>query len=301
MELSETKIVNADQIEFRSSGLGYIMGESSGLTDKQAKLVKVLSVKEKITEKQGAELLRLIEKRDNPELPDGCKTHLVDVFVSAKYGRKEDARGKQLDKGNEREEDSITLVSLVTGKLFKKNEVHLSNGFIKGTPDLFEGIVIQKADKTRDTKTLWSANTFHRAKNKELDKLWYWQGNGYMWLTGAKQHTVDLCLVNGTEKAINDEKRALSFAMQIIDPANSPEYIEKCKQIEINHIFDLAAFQKEYPWFEFHNDVNNWTFDIPLEDRHHSFTFERSETNILKIEKRVIECRKWMNENLFKI
>lgn len=116
-----------------------------------------------------------------------------------------------MEKGNACEEDSITALSRVTKILFKKNDIRLSNEFVTGEPDLFLGESIYNAERTDDTKTSWSAHTFFRAKNSELDKAYYWQGMAYMWLTGAKVHYVDFCLVNGTVEAILSEKRKLEW------------------------------------------------------------------------------------------
>lgn len=268
-EIIPTKPVTcAEEIFFRCSGLGYIM------TDARSK--------------------------SNP-LSETCITHLIDVFVSAKYGRKEEARGKMLEKGNEREEDSITLVSAVTKQFFKKNDIRLRNEFIQGEPDLFTGESIRKADKTRDTKTSWSAHTFFRAKNKPLDKNYYWQGQGYMALTGAKQHSVDFCLVNGTAGAIIAEKRKASFRYGI-DAENDPGYIEECKQIEVNHIFDFSAFYEENPGFDFHNSFEDLQrHSIPMVERLYTVTFERNEDEIKALYERVATCRDWMNKILFKL
>lgn len=244
----------------------------------------------------------MTEARSKSELlSEGTKTHLIDVFVSSKYSRREEATGKFIDKGNEREEDSITLLSRVTKKFYKKNDVRLFNDFIQGEPDIYEGESIEKADHTIDTKTSWSANTFFRAKNKPTENSYYWQGVGYMWLTGAKTHTIAYCLVNGTSKAIEDEKRRLAYAMGILDTSvSNPTYKEKCKQIEINHIVDMKSFYDECPWFEFDNALSEWNFDIPISERLHTIEIERNETDIVRLTQRIADCRVWMNENLFK-
>lgn len=228
----------------------------------------------------------------------GVTTHLVDLYVSAVHGRREEAEGRILEKGNLREEDSLTLLSRVQKKFYRKNDIRLSNEFITGECDIFIGESIENADETIDTKTSWSANTFFRAKNKPLDEDYEEQGHGYMWLTGAKKHTVAYCLVNGTAQAIMDEKRRAAWKFGP-DADKDPAYVKKCKQIEINHIFDLQAFIQENPWFEFHNNVAEWRWDIPMEERLHLFVFERDEKAIERIKNRVTDCRKWMDANLF--
>lgn len=313
--------MESSSLLFRSSANGYLMTEPQGKSnlekwleacanlDKYRADYDAMKNKETKTAKNKAAQIektaRLVDElyiiKDKKELAETVKTHLVDIFASEHYGRKEEINSKFLTKGNVREEDSITLLSRVHKKFYKKNSQKLSNEFIKGEPDLFEGEEILKATHTLDTKTSWSLHTFLRAKHKTLDSMYYWQGQSYMGLTGATQHTVVYCLVNGTDTAINDEKRKLSFVKGMVDHFgnNTPEYIEKCKQIEINHIFDLEAFTTENPHFQFDNDVTVWSHDIPMEERIHSFTFDRNDNDIERLYKRIGECRTWMEENLY--
>lgn len=314
--------MEANNIKFRASGTGYIMTNPLGksnyekwadacvlLGKYQGEFDQMKNKETKTAQNKFSQILKtkgiindLEPVKDKKELSETCKTHLVDIFASYHYGRKEEVNSKFLTKGNVREEDSITLLSRVLKQYYEKNDERISNDYLQGEVDLYEGKSILEATHTIDTKTSWSLHTFLRAKFKELDSSYYWQGQSYMALTGAKKHTVAYCLVNGTDTAINDEKRKLSFAKGMIDVngESTPEYIEKCKQIEINHIFDLQAFVKENPHFQFDNDINEWKYDIPMEDRVHTFTFERNDDDIQRLYNRVTECRVWMEENLFK-
>lgn len=224
---------------------------------------------------------------------------MVEIYAESVEGRKDFVQSKYLEKGNDREEDSITLLSLVSKKFYKKNDQRLSNDFITGELDLFEGESVKNAIETIDIKTSWSRPTFLKAKAKELDSDYYWQGMGYMGLSKAQKHTVAFCLVNGTANHIMAEKFRLQRTMGIIDPmADNPEYKERCKQIEINHIFDLKNFIQENPAFDFDNDIETWNFDIPMEKRVHVFEVARDEKEIEKMYKRIEECRGWMTKNL---
>jgi hypothetical protein len=254
-------ITNANEILFRASSSGYLMTEARSKSE---------------------------------TLSETTKTHLVDVFVSAKYNRHEEIFGKFLEKGNEREEDSCTLLSRVLKRKFVTNEMGLKNEFIKGTPDIFIGEAINKADEIIDLKTSWSAHTFFRAKNSELNKMYKWQLNCYMALSGAEKCTLAYCLVNGTAKHIEDEKRKLSY-----QNLSEEKYISYCKQIEINHIFDLKHFINENPEFVFHNELSEWKYDMDYKERIHMISFERNDEEIKALYSRVTECRKWINENLF--
>lgn len=234
-------------------------------------------------------------------LSEGCKTHLVDVFVSSKYNRHDEINAKQLDKGNDTEEDSITVLSRITGTFFKKNEDHIKNEFIKGTPDLYTGESILNADVIRDTKSSWDSYSFFRAKHKPVNPMYKWQGTGYMWLSGAKKCHIDYCLNNTPYHLVESELRKESFKHQDND---TPAWIEL--QIIANHVYDKSSFddyinQRNCQPFDANSEaVYKGFVEIPLKERHFSFEFERNEDDIKRLQERVIECRKYMNENLFK-
>lgn len=237
-------------------------------------------------------------------IAEDTKKHLIDMFASAKYGRREDRTNKYLRKGNIREQEAITLVSRINKKFYKKNEEWLTNEFVSGTLDCFLGLALREADETLDTKCSWSLHTFLRSQ-LQLDPLYEWQGHGYMWLSGAKKHTVAFCLVNGTGAEIRKEKLMLFYQDDMKDEFGNetPLYIEKCKQIERNHIFDMEAFvnEPENMGFEFHNDISQWTWDIPKEERVFQYTFDRDEIKIGQLKAKIRLCRNWMNRELFKI
>lgn len=210
------------------------------------------------------------------KLSETCKTHLVDVFVSYKYKRKTDIHNKYVEKGLMVEEDSITLFSRATKTFFKKNEEHLSNEFIKGTPDLFQGSEIKKAEKIIDIKSSWDIFTFFRTAEKEINMNYYWQLQGYMALTGAPVATLAYCLVNTPDTIMSDEKRKLQWRMGIID--DTPDFIEACKEIDKLSIYD----------------------DIPINERIYTLDIERNDSDIERLYEKIKECRIYMNENLFK-
>ena len=235
-----------------------------------------------------------------------CKQELVKIYAQHFYGRREEITSKYLEKGNEREEDSITLLSRVTKTMYKKNTVRLKNEFVSGEPDLYLGKSINEAEETNDTKSSWSFITFLLAKAKceaeEVFKGYYWQGQTYMWLTGAKKHTVSYCLVNATHKILSDELRKLAWKLNVIDINNPPEeFIKKAQQIERNHIFDRKHFEMENPGYDFYTPQKDWflnDFDIPFENRLAQVSFERNEKDIEFMIGRTLQCRSWINQNL---
>ena len=134
-------IKNADELKFRCSSLGFLMTYP--------------------------------EKK---ELPKGAITHAIDRFVSYRYGRHHDIFSRYITKGLMVEEDAITMYSRKHQQMFKKNEEIISNEFISGCPDFYEGESIKKADIITDIKSSWDIFTFFRTKVPDsLKMLYYWQ------------------------------------------------------------------------------------------------------------------------------
>jgi len=261
--------MEAKDILFRCSGLGLIMSEPQSKADKDA-----------------------------GNLGETVKTHLVDIYVSNMYNRFTEINSSILSKGNEVEEDAITTVSRKLKKVFKKNEKHLSNSYIKGTPDLFEGESIEKADVIRDTKSSWNAFTFFRAKNKALIKNYYWQGQGYMELTGAKTCFFDYCLINTPYHIVEGELRRESYNHA---EGNTPSWVEL--QIIANHVYDLKTFD-EYSQRRGIFDIDDncryiraGFVEIPLADRHFSIEIKYDAEAIEKLYKRIEKCKEYLETN----
>jgi len=318
---------NANEIKFRCSGLGYIMTNPRGKSNKEKYAEACISLgkykdeyskmnaetktaQKKLEQirKTNTAILELEKVKDEPLLSETCKTELIKIFAKEKYSRYEELNNKFLDKGNEREPDATTLVSLSAKKFYKQNRERLSNEFIQGEPDLFDGEEIRRAKKTLDTKCSWSLITFLDAKfDDEVNSIYECQGHGYMWLTGAEEHEVNYCLVNGTYKYINDQIRSIGWKMGILDGdvTEDKDYIKKIQQLERNHIFDINSFMNENPHFEPKNEVifdgqkYSWEFDIPREDRIVKKLFKRDEDKIEEIKERVILCREYMNKTFF--
>jgi hypothetical protein len=314
-------MTSADEILFRCSGLGYIMTEPKEDTPREKygkaiiNLAKLECEYEEIvnkTTKTALNKLLAVEKarmlaseyakiQDQIYLSESCKTHMVDIYVSNKYNRFTEIKAKQLDKGNETEEDSITTVSRITKTFFKKNEEHIHNGYIKGTPDLYTGEDIYHAEIIRDTKSSWDIYSFHRAKAKGLNDMYKWQGTGYMALTGAKKCFIDYCLNNTPYSLVHKELHYESFNHPDSD---TPAWAEL--QIIANHVYDRETFEKYIGIRGIQiNDKNasavyDGFVEVPLAERHFCFEFDRNEDDIKALYQRVKECREYLNKNFFK-
>ena len=203
-------------------------------------------------------------------LSETCKSELIKVFINEKYGRSKSIQNKYLEKGIAQEEDSITLYSKFKKNYFVNNKARMSNEFITGEWDILKNEIVT------DIKTSWDIFSFFKAKNETLNKDYYFQLHGYMSLTGAKSATLAYCLVNTPLNLIEQEKKNLWFKLNCPD-LESIEYLAGCEEIERLSIYE----------------------DIPVNERVFEIEIERNEETIEAINKRVIECREWMNQNLF--
>lgn len=175
-------------------------------------------------------------------LSETTKGLLYDIFVEETYNRKREISNKYLEKGNYAEEDSLTLVTNQTGKLFVKNKETLENDFIKGTPDII------KPDGL-DIKSCWDIHTFIRKNEKVAREDYYLQLWGYMWLTGLTTFKLVYTLVNSPEHLIVSAKTRRMYAEGIEDGSEEMAIMEE--EIEREMKFDDIAEEKRLKIYEF--------------------------------------------------
>lgn len=211
--------------------------------------------------------------KDAGELSKTAKTHLKAIYIKEKYGRDKDLKTRAIKKGLAVEEDSITILSRVQKKLLVKNEERLSNEFITGLPDIYEGESIRNADSITDIKSSYDLFTFIDNIGEPLDSNYYGQLQGYMALSGAKIAHIAYCLVNTPQSIIDGAKYALLKSMDVISE-ESPEFIAEALKIERNAIFD----------------------DIPKEERVLIFTVHYDPDYIGKLYDKVIKAREYLAE-----
>lgn len=208
-------------------------------------------------------------KLKSETLSETTKTYLREKYIFEKYKRSKFVESKYMTKGTEVEEESLTLLSIVTRKLYNKNEKLLWNDWVIGTPDTYEGDTIENAITIIDIKSSWDIFTFFASKEEKLNKMYYWQLQGYMWLTGAKVAQLTYCLINTPQKLIDDEIRKLTFKFMSEDE------------------FKLAE----------QNIIKNASYnDLSHEDKIHTITIDRNEDDIEKLKLKIEECRKYISE-----
>lgn len=231
-------------IKIRCSSVGYLM------TDPQSKADK-----------------------DAGNLSKTAQKHLIDVYIAEKYKRIRDIQTKQMAKGIEAEQESIELLSLYLKKPFNKNEERISNEYVSGLPDLYDGSDIRNTNLIIDIKSSYDLWTFMANVPDKLDSLYYWQLMSYMWLTGATHSFVAYCLVNTPNNIIEKEKYWMLQKMNVISE-ESPEFKKEASRIELNMTFD----------------------DININERVLLFPVKRNEDDILRIQNKVEKAREFLIE-----
>ena len=207
-------------------------------------------------------------KLKSETLSETTKTYLREKYIAEKYQRSKFVESKYMTKGTEVEEDSLTLLSVVTRKLYNKNEKLLWNDWIIGTPDTYEGDTIENAITIIDIKSSWDIFTFFASKEDKLNKMYYWQLQGYMWLTGAKVAQLAYCLINTPQKLVDDEIRRLSYKYV----EGTDEYNKAVETIRKNSNYD----------------------DLSYQEKIHTITIDRNDDDIEKLKSKIEECRKYI-------
>lgn len=226
----------------RASSVGHLMTEPVAKADKEAGL-----------------------------LSKSAQKHLIEVYIAEKYGRKKDVQTKQMKKGNEVEEEAINFLANYLGKSFSKNTIRFDNEYIAGTPDVIElqesGAIIYDVKSSYD---LWS---FLNNIPDKLDNIYYWQMQSYMFLTGADKAYIAYCLLSTPFEIVMQEQKSLLYKMNVVSE-ESPEYIEKCEEIEFNSTFE----------------------DIDPSERILLYSVDRNDDDIEKIKSKVLKARKFLQE-----
>ncbi len=215
----------------------------------------------------------MTDSRTKEPLGETAKAHLVDCWIREKYARDNEIVSQFLEKGNQVEEEAITIYSSQKHKFYKKNSEILDNEYITGTPDIFEGPEIRKAVAIKDIKAPWSIWTFYQNLYKPINKDYYWQLQGYQAISGAKEAGLVYVLVSTPEKLIEDEINRKKWEWPSMDPLSDPAF---------NQLADYLRTTMRYE-------------DIPESERWMEFEVNRDDNEIDRVYERVKLCRKFMN------
>lgn len=202
-------------------------------------------------------------------LSQTTKTYLQELAVEEVYGIRKEFSSRYTDKGNEVEELSIALCNDVLNLGFiYKNEEHFTNDWITGTPDVNTNEILL------DVKSSWDATTFPFFDIELTNKSYFYQMQGYMWLTDKDQSLLCYCLVDTPLQIVEDEIRREHWKASLIE-----ESLDLRQFVELKHIFT----------------------HIPKEKRLKTFKIERDDQVIEAIKTRIEECREYYNDLIQKL
>lgn len=169
-------------------------------------------------------------------LSETTKAKLREIWIEETYGRKNyGSANKYTQKGLEVEQDSLDIVTKVLGKGFlAKNKDFLENEYICGTPDVINPILI-------DVKSSWDIWTFANVDEKKAIKDYYWQLQGYMWMTGISESKLCYALVNTPPMILEDEIYRLTFKIgeEEADKARVNYQYDDIEFVDRVKIFDI--------------------------------------------------------------
>ena len=192
-------------------------------------------------------------------LSQTAKSYIQELVLEHKYGIKKEFSSRYTDKGLQCEDEAITLVNNVLGLGFIfKNEEHFANDFITGTPDVNTNEILL------DVKCSYEAHTFPFFETEIPTKDYFYQLQGYLWLTNKTEALLCYCLINTPLEIVEDEVRREHWKHKVID-----EDLEIREYVEKKHNFD----------------------QIPDNRKVKVFKVERDETIIWAIQEKVTEAR----------
>lgn len=264
----EEKVELANLLQECNTGVNE-NGRKTKWTDTKAARVKSLQRKEK----------------GEDELSSGIITHLEDVFRAVFWRRRRHLANKYLDKGLLVEQDILDLASQLDGEFYIKNGSRYENDYLQGEWDNFQG-------KIRDAKANYDMKTYDEA---ELTSLYSWQIKGYSFiakdvfnLDHYPQGELMYGLVNNPLHHIQNEITRQFYAHG--NPSDTDDkWKDVKKQIERNMIFDIDIFRRDYPHYQFENEILD--FDVPAIFRLKKFEVTVTEEDIEHIKRRVLMCR----------
>jgi hypothetical protein len=177
-------------------------------------------------------------------LSQTAKTYVEEQVLLEKYGIRKTFSSRYTDKGNLVEDESIRIASeaLELGFLIKNDE-HFSNDWLTGTPD------VNTDDLLLDVKSSWDATTFPFFATEIPNKDYFYQLQGYMWLTGKQKSLLVYCLVNTPEDMVQDEIRRAHWNAKLLE-----EDQELIEQVTKRHNFDHIPDNRRVKFFEVQKD-----------------------------------------------
>jgi len=175
-----------------------------------------------------------------------AKTYIHEIILREKYGINKEFSSRYTDKGNQVEDIAIAMANEVLDVGFiYKNDENFQNDWITGTPDVITDEVLL------DVKCSWDATTFPFFETEIPTKDYFYQLQGYMWLTGKTESLLIYCLVDTPLEIVEDEIRRAHWKFHKLE-----EDLDLRQEIESKHIFGNIPLNKRIKIFEVKRDEN---------------------------------------------
>lgn len=257
------------EFKIRCSEIGTLMSGTIGLTEAQLSTLKGLEEKlqsgKPLTDKQSVDYEKLIDKRDNPELPKGVQTYL-DGWIKDNiiYNRKIKKVGKYTSKGIIMEDEAIDLISKeILFGFYEKNNERKSDEWMEGECD------VELLDEIVDIKNSYSHDTFPLLEDELPNSDYDWQMQGYMNLWKKRSGRVIYVLMNLPPHLVEGEIRSLAW--------------------NLGYDKDDSEFRQSI--------INMYNYDdVDTKYRIKQFLVELDESKIEQIKERVKLARKYISE-----
>jgi hypothetical protein len=171
----------------------------------------------------------MTEPRSKSEvLSQTAKSYIEDLFNELEFGYRKEFSSRYTDKGLEMEDEAIQFASeQFDWEFVVKNTERFTNDYITGEPDINTDSLLA------DIKCSWSLDTYPMFEAEMKNKDYYWQLQGYMWLTGKTEAELVYCLMNTPIQIVEDEVRRAHWKAGLID-----EDIDLRHEVQTKHNYD---------------------------------------------------------------
>jgi len=171
----------------------------------------------------------MTEPRSKSEvLSQTAKSYIEDLFNELEFGYRKEFSSRYTDKGLEMEDEAIQFASEQFDWDFViKNTERFTNDYITGEPDINTDSLLA------DIKCSWLLDTYPMFEADLKNKDYYWQLQGYMWLTDKTQAELVYCLMNTPLQIVEDEVRRAHWKAGLID-----EDIDLRHEVQLKHNYD---------------------------------------------------------------
>ena len=172
----------------------------------------------------------------------GAKTYVRELAAQDIFGVDFIVSSKEMEKGIDREDESIGLLNRVRGLSLKKNTERRTNDWLTGECDLYD----ERRLRGHDIKTSWSLKTFPISEIDCVDKLYEHQMGGYMSLWDAEEWEVNYCMVDTPEGLIRFEPLSLHMVSHIPEEMRVTTWQLKRDRSQEENMFNKICAARQY-------------------------------------------------------